>query len=150
MPKLREKQIIGRREFVDIPRLKLFGINAKIDTGAYTTALHCHEIHLKEEEGKQVLYFKVLDPSHPHYSEQEQRFKKFSERDIKNSFGETERRFIIKTRIKIAGRTIKSIISLTNRGSMKYPLLIGRRLLKGKFTVDVSQSYIYLKAKQEI
>ncbi len=139
----KQKQLIGRIECIDFPKLKLFGIEAKVDTGAYSNALHCHDIRVVEENGKSILCFKLLDPTHPIYNEQEIRFKKFNEKDIKNSFGEIERRYIITTRIKIAGRIIKSVISLTNRGTMKYPVLIGRRLIKGKFLVDVSQSYLH-------
>ena len=138
----KEKQIIGRRELVDFPKLGLYGITAKIDTGAYTTALHCHDIHVKETKGKKILCFKVLDPSLPAYSEQEHCFKKFDERDIKNSSGVFEKRFIIKTQVVIAGRKIRSIISLTDRGNMRYPVLIGRRLLRTRFIVDVSQAEI--------
>ncbi len=130
----KEKQIIGRRETIDFPELNLFGIVAKIDTGAYTTALHCHDI--REENG--ILYFKLLDPSHPEYNKQEQKFTDYTQKEIKNSFGETEKRYIIKTIIKIGRRKIKSVISLTDRGTMRYPVLIGRKFLKNKFVVDVS------------
>jgi hypothetical protein len=134
--KQRHKQLIGRKEIVDFPELGIFGIAAKIDTGAYTSTLHCRDIKVKENE--KGLCFKVLDPSHPIYSEKEQCVKGFSRKKIRNSFGEEEERYIIVTKIKIAGRVIKSIISLTDRGKMKYPVLIGRRILKNKFIVDVS------------
>ena len=129
----REKPLIGRREYIDFPELGLFGITAKVDTGAYTTALHCHDI--REENG--VLYFKVLDPSHPDYNEKEQKFTSYSQKEIKNSFGEIEKRYIIKTIIRMGKKRIKSVISLTDRGNMRYPVLIGRKLLKNKFIVDV-------------
>jgi len=134
MNKNKPKQIIGRREIVDFPELGLTGISAKIDTGAYSNTLHCRDIRIVEKE----LCFKLLDPSHPIYYEKEHCFENFSQKRIKNSSGETEKRYAIKTKIRIAGRTIKSIISLTNRGNMRYPVLIGRRLLKNKFVVDVS------------
>lgn len=135
--KNKPKQLIGKREIVDFPELGIIGITAKIDTGAYTSTLHCRDIQVKEG-GQKVLCFKVLDPSHPIYSEKEQCFKEFKQKNIKNSFGEVEKRYTITTQIKIAGRVIKSIISLTDRGKMRYPVLIGRRLLKNKFIVDVS------------
>lgn len=121
------KQIIGRKELVDFPELGIKGIAAKIDTGAYSSTLHCHEITIKGG----ALCFKVQ-------KDKEQCFREFTEKKIKNSFGEVEKRYMIKTRIKIAGRVIKSIISLTDRGTMRYPVLIGRKLLKNKFVVDVS------------
>lgn len=129
-----EKITIGRREKIDFPELGLIGITAKIDTGAYTTALHCHDI--REKNG--VLYFKLLDPTHPDYTEKEQKFTSYSQKEIKNSFGEIEKRYIIKTIIKIGRKRIKSVISLTDRGTMRYPVLIGRKLLKNKFIVDVA------------
>lgn len=130
----REKEVIGRTASVDFPDLGLYNIAAKIDTGAYTTALHCHDISVINN----VLHFKLLDPGHPEYNERDQTVKNYSQKLIKNSFGESELRYIIKTRIKIGKRVINSVISLTNRGSMKYPVLIGRKLLRNKFIVDVS------------
>jgi hypothetical protein len=131
---IKEKLTIGRREVIDFPELGLVGITAKVDTGAYTTALHCHDI--REENG--VLYFKLLDPTHPDYNQQEQKFTEYSQKEIKNSFGEIEKRYIIKSIVKIGRKRIKSVISLTDRGNMRYPVLIGRKLLKNRFVVDVS------------
>jgi hypothetical protein len=134
MKMIKEKLTIGRREVIDFPELGLYDITAKVDTGAYTTALHCHDI--REENG--VLYFKLLDPTHPDYDQQEQKFSEYFQKEIKNSFGEIEKRYIIKTIVKIGNKRIKSVISLTDRGTMRYPVLIGRKLLKNRFIVDVS------------
>lgn len=123
---------------VDIPRLGFYGIAAKVDTGAYFCSLHCHQIEEKEENGKQVLCFMLLDPTHPEYKEKVITFKKFAKKTIKSSFGDTEERYIIRTVVHMHSRRIRTYITLTNRGSMTYPMLIGRRLLKNKFIVDVS------------
>ena len=112
---------------MDFPELGVWGVQAKIDTGAYSSTLHCHDILIKEKK----LLFKVQ-------GDKEHSFSQFTQKKIKNSFGEVEKRYMIKTKIKIAGRVIKSIISLTDRGNMRYPVLIGRKLLKNKFVVDVS------------
>lgn len=130
----KEKLTIGRRELIDFPELGLYGVTAKIDTGAYTTALHCHDI--REENG--ILYFKLLDPGHPEYTAKELSFSDYTQKEIKNSFGEIEKRYIIKTVVRIGRKRIKSVISLTDRGTMRYPVLIGRKLLKNRFVVDVS------------
>ena len=132
--KIREPERIGRRERVDFPDLGLFGLTAKIDTGANTTALHCH--HVRVENG--VLFFRLLDENHPEYQDREHRFDTFEQKLIRSSFGEEEMRYIIRTRIRLGNRVIRSIVSLTDRKSMKYPVLIGRRLLKNRFLVDVS------------
>ena len=133
---LREKQLIGKRELVDFPDLGLFKLVAKIDTGAATTALHCH--HVRVENG--VLHFRLLDATHPEYQDREHRFSEFKKKLIKSSFGETEERYVVRTRIKIGKRIIHSFVSLSDRANMKYPVLIGRRFLRGRFVVDVSHT----------
>src|ERR1051326_9215187 len=144
--KKREKQVIGRREHVDFPELGIFGLTAKIDTGAYTAALHCHDIFVKDG----TLHFKLLDPTHPEYNERPQQFSDFFEKEIKNSFGESEKRYIIRTSVRLGKRNISSVISLTNRCTMRYPVLIGRRMLKGKFIVDVAQLMLLDKKITEL
>lgn len=138
-PSKHKIRLIGRREFVDFPQLQLSSIEAKIDTGAYTSAIHCKDVEVKMVNGKEVLYFKLLDDSHPEYSRLTYEFTEFYRKKIKNSFGEMEERFIIKTPIKIARKTILTTLSLSDREKMRYPVLIGRRLLKGKFIVDVNR-----------
>ena len=133
--KIRPVLTIGRREVVDFPELGLFGLTAKIDTGANTTALHCHHVRVENN----VLFFRLLDESHPEYQDTEHRFEKFEQKTIKSSFGESELRYIIRTKITLGTRTIRGIVSLTDRANMKYPVLIGRRLLKKRFLVDVSR-----------
>lgn len=127
-------KIIGRREFVDFPLLEISKVEAKIDTGAYTCAIHCNNILLKHEGDKQILTFQLLD-------DRVYRFEEYSRKKIKNSFGEMEERYIIKTLITIGNKKIKTTISLSDRENMRYPVLIGRRLLKGKFIVDVNLIY---------
>jgi hypothetical protein len=130
----KEKRIIGRREYIDFPELGLKAIIAKMDTGAYTSALYCHDI--REENG--VLIFRLLHPSYSNYDPQEHRFTVYGQKDIKNSFGETETRFTIKTIVKIGRKRIKSVFSLTDRSDMRYPVLIGRKILNNRFIIDVS------------
>lgn len=136
---LKKLKLIGRREYVDLPELDLFNLEAKIDTGAYTAALHCHDIEVREVNGKQTLCFFLLDPLHPEYNDQEHRFTDFTKKTIKSSVGEAEERYIIKTLLKLGGKKIRTSISLTDRGGMRYPVLIGRKMIKNKFVIDVKE-----------
>jgi hypothetical protein len=138
---------IGRLEKVSFPALGIIDIDAKIDTGAYTTALHCHDVELRRAAGKDILVFKLLDPNHPEYNQQLIIFEQFSIKAIKNSFGDFEKRYVIKTQIKIGRKIVKTSISLTDRGNMRFPVLIGRKLLKKRFVVDVTATYLLNKKK---
>lgn len=131
--------MIGRREYVSFPSLGIENIEGKIDTGAYTSSIHCSDIHVKQENNIPVLYFTIADhPSTPQIKK-EFRFTEFKTKVIKNSFGEMEERYIIRTLLKIGRKNIRATVSLTNRGSMRYPILIGRKPLKGKFWIDVNR-----------
>ena len=133
MQKIKIKTVIGRTEKVDFPELALYNIPAKIDTGAYSSSLHCHDI--REING--VLHFKLVDPTRQEYNFKDHEFKDYTQKKIKNSFGEMEVRYIIKTLVRIGSKRIRTRIALSNRGSMRYPVLIGRTLLKNNFIVDV-------------
>ena len=123
--------------------LGIFEIEAKIDTGAYTSSLHVENINLNYENSKPILYFTLEQKNGEAVEIRTLRFEEFTQKTIKNSFGEMEERYVIRTLVHIGKKKIWSEISLTNRGTMRYPVLIGRKLLKGKFLVDINQIHIH-------
>ena len=136
--------ILGRSDRVDLPGLGLEDIQAKIDTGAYTSSLHCLRAELIDGH----LEFVLLDEEHPEFTGIKYTFKKFEQREIKNSFGEAELRFIIKTKVKIFDQVIKAEFSLSNRGNLKFPVLLGRKIMRHRFLIDVTKkdlSFIFKK-----
>ena len=139
-------QTLGRSDRVDLPGLSLEDIQAKIDTGAYTSSLHCLRAEVIDGE----LEFVLLDEEHPEFTGMKYRFKKFDQREIKNSFGEAELRFVIKTKVKIYDAVIRTEFSLSNRGNLKFPVLLGRKILRHRFLIDVTKkdlSFIYKQMK---
>jgi hypothetical protein len=137
-------QVLGRYDRVDLPQLGLKNIHAKVDTGAYRCSLHCH--NAKVVNG--VLEFVLLDEEHPEFTGRKLRAAEFHERDIKNSFGEVERRYVITTTIKILNEEITADFSLSNRGLLKFPILLGRKILQERFLIDVKKKNLSYKAKQ--
>ena len=137
-------EILGRYERVDLPDLGVSNIHAKIDTGAYTCSLHCSRSAVID--GK--LEFILLDEEHPEFTGMKFVFKKFGQREIKNSFGEAELRFVIKTKIRIFKRLIHAEFSLSNRGNLKFPVLLGRKILRQRFLIDVTKKDLSFKSKK--
>jgi len=134
--------IIGRREFVHLPDLCGKAIEAKIDTGAFRTAIHCERCEEVERNGITVLMAVLnLDGKGEsiHY------FERYSLRTIRNSFGQTERRYCVKTALKIGRKRIVSDVSLSDRSGMKFQILIGRKTIGKKFLVDVSAIHLLRK-----
>lgn len=136
-------QILGRSDRVDLPGLGLEDIHAKIDTGAYTSSLHCSRAEIVD--GK--LEFVLLDEEHPEFTGMKFRFKKYTQREIKNSFGEAEMRFVIKTTIKIFDQVIKAEFSLSDRDKLRFPILLGRKILRHRFLIDVTKKDISFDTK---
>ena len=130
-------KIIGRQERIDLPELGYRGIKAKVDTGAYGNALHCSEIEVIERDGREVLTFVLLDDSHPEYKEERQYVAEFTDKLVKNSSGEREHRYTIETVTVFYGKKSRTCFSLTDRSTMKFPILLGRKFIKGKYLVDV-------------
>src|SRR5574339_331847 len=137
--------ILGRYDRVDLPEVGLRSIHAKVDTGAYTSSLHCHRVTVTDG----VLEFRLLDEEPPEFTGLKFTFRDFEERDIKNSFGKVERRFVIITTLKIYDEVITTEFSLSNRGSLKFPILIGRKILRNRFLIDVTKKNLSYKEKRK-
>jgi hypothetical protein len=134
------KKIIGRTEKVDLPEWKLFKVPAKVDTGAYSCAIHCEDIYVQNEAGgKQVLYFTLLDRGQPLYHGQRFQTSDFRKKKVTSSTGDTQERYLVRARVRLFGVEYEADFTLTDRKTMRFPILLGRKLLKGKFLVDVDQ-----------
>jgi hypothetical protein len=141
---LPEKILIGRRDVIDLPDLGIKNIKAKIDTGAYTSSMHTTDA-LVIEGSPPRLKFKIIGNEG---EEKEIETTEFSERHIKNSFGQIEKRFVVKTNVLIFNKTFQTEFSLSDRSGMKHPILLGRKFLKGHFLVDVSKFNLSYKKKR--
>lgn len=141
---MKNKKTIGRTDKVDLPSLGIENANAKIDTGAYTSSIHCKKIHLEEDElcfqlPVEVAGKTILRKFHT---------KEFFKKGIRSSNGELQERYVIKTKIVLFGKSYTTEFSLTDRSRMKNPILLGRKLLKDRFLVDVSQKNLSYELKQ--
>lgn len=127
---------VGRIELISFPELGIENIQAKVDTGAYGSALHVDEVSVKNNK----LIFKI--------GEKDYVYKNYKIVIVRNSFGKKQKRFSILTNIHLGNNTYKIRVSLTNRNKMKYPMLIGRRFLrKFGYMVNVNEKNINDKPK---
>ncbi|MFZ1701909.1 MAG: RimK/LysX family protein [Pyrinomonadaceae bacterium] len=126
--------IIGRTDKANFAKINLTRIKVKIDTGAYTSSFHCCEIDETPDKRLRVIF---LDPEHPKYTGAVWFFDTYSKKNVRSSNNETEDRFIISTDIRFHEMVYTAEFSLTNRGEMKYPVLMGRKFLaENNFIVD--------------
>jgi len=136
---MQNKKIVGNVEIISILDLELFDLDAKIDTGADSNALHCDDIFVDENNN---VHFRLVDDVHEAYHDKKIVMPLYKLKSVRSSNGELQLRPSIKVDVLFFGKKYKAVISLTNRSDMKYPMLIGRKFLSGKFLVDVSQEYL--------
>ncbi|MEY4603561.1 MAG: hypothetical protein RIT43_853 [Bacteroidota bacterium] len=142
-----EKIIIGRRERASFPDIHAENIEVKVDTGAYTSSIHVTESEVVEHNNRQQLKVLFFDNSHPAYTGQYVFFDTFRYKKVKSSTGQEQMRYFVKLRINLAGKLWTTDFSLTKRNGMKYPILLGRKLLNKRFIVDPSKVDLTSKLK---
>lgn len=130
---------------MDLPDLKLFDIHAKIDTGAYSSSLHCH--YVNEQDGQ--LEFVLLDDEHPEFTGMKFVFREYKIKSIRNSSGVMEQRYVIRTPVIIFGEEILTDFSLSFRESLRFPILLGRKILRKRFLVDVTKRNLSYRDKRK-
>ncbi len=135
---IKVKPTVGRNERVALPEFGLFGVDAKIDTGAYGCSIHCNLIEVATVNGEKMLRIVPLRVKDHAYDGKPFLFPYTKKKKVKNSMGGEEERYVIKTKVKIFDQEIDTIFSLTDRSKMKFPVLLGRQFLKSRFVVDVS------------
>lgn len=143
-----EKIIIGRKDVADFGQLQLFGIEVKVDSGAYTSSFHCHKIERFEKDGEELVRCNFLDPEHPKYHEKEFTFKIHKIRKVKSSNGIVEERISINTEITLFKEKFPIELTLTERGDMKHPVLLGRKFISKKFLIDTARKNLSFKGEQ--
>lgn len=132
---MEEPMTVGCFEKVSFPELGLDNVIAKIDTGAYSGALHCTDIRVVQRGPGKKKILKFRPHGHPELNEETEKFKQTY---VRSALGHRSRRFIIETTINLNSQTYPIRIGLSDRSDMKKPVLIGRRFLReNNIIVDV-------------
>jgi hypothetical protein len=145
-PIKKEKHIIGKDDVADLPMFNLKEINVKIDSGAYTSTIHCSVIE-KTEQGLHVIF---LDEKENKYTGESHYFKEYKKKKVRSSIGEMQLRYIIQGNIVLFGKKHSTEFTLSKRDLMRYPVLLGRKLLSNRFMIDTTltnESYNYITTK---
>lgn len=137
----RKVRLAGWKETVALPELGLRRVTAKLDTGARTAALHAADILVYETAQGPRIAFTV----HPHASLKGAGIRctapLIDRREVTNSGGATQVRYVISTEIQLAGESFRAEVTLSDRTRMRYPMLLGRTSLAGRFRVDPAACY---------
>jgi hypothetical protein len=133
-----EKIVIGRREIANLPEFGLKNVAVKVDSGAYTSSIHvshCREVVTESGTRLEVLF---LDANHESFIDEKHFFEKFRVKKVRSSTGQEQMRYFIYCTIELLGKKIKTEFSLTERKGMRFPILLGRKLLNNRFIIDTA------------
>ena len=136
------KHTLGWREWLALPDLGIENIKAKVDTGARTSALHAFSVEPFDKAGEAWVRFAM----HPLQYDTDQvvtcEARVLEQRKVRDSGGHSEMRYVIESTILIGDETVTAEITLTDRESMKFRMLLGRTALRGAYLVDPARSYL--------
>lgn len=135
------KVIVGRAELLHFQDYQIADVPAKVDTGAYRSAIHAGDITLIDNGSR--LQFEILK-GHPVCGALSQVITadKFKKVTIANSFGHEEERYEVWLRVKLGPRVFPASFTLADRSKKIYPILLGRKLLNGRFVVDTNETSV--------
>ncbi len=136
----REKIVIGRKEIVDFPELNLWEVRAKVDTGADTSSIHVRKIRL-EQKGENTVLSCYFIPRH------KTTFTTFEQTMVKSSNGAKQARYVVTLKLTLFGNEYETDFTLSDRKSMAFPVLLGKKFLRKRFIVDVALSNLSQKNK---
>lgn len=138
----KDKMLIGCQEWCALPKLHLPAIKAKVDTGAKTSALHASDIKPFHRQGELFVHFMVHPLQRNTLKEQLCTALVIDQRLVMNTGGQKEQRYVILTTIELGGLSWEIEVSLTNRESLAFRMLLGRDALKGHSLINPGRTFI--------
>ena len=134
-------EIIGWREWVSLPDLKIPHVKAKIDTGARSSSLHAFDLSTFERSGQTYVRFKVHPIQRDTKTVVEVKARVLAHRRIRSSNGISSLRPVIVTTVAWQGVSWPIELTLTGRADMGFRMLLGREAIRRRFVVDTAASF---------
>lgn len=136
------KVILGSEEWFSFPDLGIPTIKARVDSGAKTSALHAINIAPFVREGNNWVKFDINPIQNNLKTVIHCEAPLIDKRIVKSSSGFREQRYVIQTTLDIGDTNWTIEMTLTNRDSMGFRMLLGREAMSGRVLVDPEQSYL--------
>ena len=137
-----DKIILGCEEWCSFPELGIPAIKARVDSGAKTSALHAINIAPFIKDDVNWVKFDINPIQNNLKTVIHCEALLIDKRIVKSSSGFREQRYVIQSKITIGNETWAIEMTLTNRDSMGFRMLLGREAMSGRVLVDPQQKYL--------
>lgn len=141
--------VIGWREWVGLPELRVRNIKAKIDTGARSSSLHAFDVETYFNGDVERVRFSI----HPAQNRDDVHIEAdvpiLERRHVRSSNGDVAERIVIRTFLEILRRRVQVDLTLANRDAMGFRMLVGREAIRTRFLVDSSASFLAGRRKRK-
>ncbi|WP_461516624.1 ATP-dependent zinc protease family protein [Porticoccus sp.] len=144
------KIILGALEYCDLPDLGISNVEMRVDTGAATSSLHVDNIEEFIKDGKRWVSFDIHPDIHNVEKIVHTSVPLRGTKVVKSSSADKEKRVVIKTAIKLGGEAWKIKLTLTDRSTMNYLMLLGREAMKDRIMVDPSHEFMLSKNESSV
>jgi hypothetical protein len=134
--------VMGWREWIELPELGIRATKAKVDTGARSSALHAEEIQPYTRAGKLWVRFQVHPLQRDRSLVSDARAPVMERREIRSSSGQVQARYVVRTAIYLGGMRYSIDLTLADRDTMGFRMLLGREAVRGRFVVDPGRSFL--------
>ena len=138
---MQDKTLIGSEEWCSFPQLGIPAIKARVDSGAKTSALHAINIKIFEKNGAEWLKFDINPIQNNSKSIIHCEAQLVDQRIVKSSNGTREKRYVIRTDVELGNHNWQVEVTLTNRDSMGFRMLLGREAMVGRLIVDPEKKF---------
>lgn len=145
-----KKNVIGSEEWVSLNELNIPYVKARVDSGAKTSSLHAVNIQPFQKGNETWVQFDVFPIQHDGKRKITCKAMVVDMRIIKSSSGDREQRYVVRTSLGLNGEQWNIELTLTNRDSMGYRMLLGRQAMAGRLIVDPSESFKTGHVEQDI
>lgn len=144
-----KKRLLGKVDKIDFPDWELKKIPVKIDTGAFRSSIDCSFIKVSTKNKVKVLQYILLNEDAKKFNNKIFETTAFKTSKVKSSNGQIEKRYVVNGIVKIFDQLYITEFTLSSRNDMKFPVLIGRKLLNNNFIIDTSKSNLSYKSKKK-
>ncbi len=142
MPESKDKIVVGSEEWCALPLLGIPAIKARVDSGARTTAIHAFNIKSFKRGQVPWVSFEVHPLQKNRRTIVRCEAKVLDKRMVKSSSGIAEKRYVIQTTLEHDNKSWEIEVTLSNRDSMGYRMLLGREAMIGRILVDPAASFL--------